>query len=456
MERRIRCAYIQTVTVGVCIIDADTGDVDWELCRGMAVFSVRPKVVADAAMGIVSQVFIALLLFSSFQLYSADVRVLVVRPIESMVGMVRRLASNPKAMLLSAGERSKYETNAVRVALAKIVGLMQLGFGGAGHEIIAANLADAEGQELDLKRNGTRLDCAYGFCDIRQFTDTVECLQDQVMLFTNSVGEYVHHACNDNRGEPNKNIGDAFLIVWRQPGGGSGPGRAGGVSASATKVCDGALTAFRRCVREIASSQTLKLVTDVPAIHAKFGQDVYQTKIGFGLHYGWSVEGPVGSATKIDCSYLSPEVKIADRLEAATKIYQCNVLLTGQFYDLLSEHLKVGLRLVDHITLKGGHKPLRIYACDRSNLWLKVSPELLDIYGAEAAYEHFSRVFHEGMDAFIRGEWKAATEKFEAALDFCPRDEPTKLLLKEMARRSSDPGTPTAPADWKGYHESDV
>ena len=70
-------------------------------------------------------------------------------------------------------------------------------------------------------------------------------------------------------------------------------------------------------MREIASSQTLKLVTDLPAVHAKFGQDKYRTRIGFGLHFGWSVEGPVGSANKVDCTYLSPEVKVSDRLEAA-------------------------------------------------------------------------------------------------------------------------------------------
>ena len=126
------------------------------------------------------------------------------------------------------------------------------------------------------------------------------------MLFTNSVGEIVHQSCHDNRGEPNKNIGDAFLIVWR-------PRTLGDHS----KIVDGALTAFRRCVREIASSQTLQLVTNVEAIHKKFGRGKYRTKLGFGLHFGWSVEGPVGSPTKIDCSYLSPEVKISDRLEAA-------------------------------------------------------------------------------------------------------------------------------------------
>ena len=125
---------------------------------------------------------------------------------------------------------------------------------------------------------GKKKECAYGFCDIRQFTDTVECLQDQVMLFTNSVGEIVHQSCHDNRGEPNKNIGDAFLIVWR-------PRTLG----DHTKIVDGALTSFRRCVREIASSQTLQLVTNVEAIHKKFGQGKYRTKLGFGLHFGWCV-----------------------------------------------------------------------------------------------------------------------------------------------------------------------
>merc|ERR1711988_663538 len=133
--------------------------------------------------------------------------------------------------------------------------------------------------------------------------------------------------------------------------------------------------------------------TNVEAIDKKFGKGKYRTKLGFGLHFGWSVEGPVGSPTKIDCSYLSPEVKISDRLEAATKIYSSNILMSWQFYDLLSDHLKVGIRLVDHITLKGGHKPLRVYADDRSNLWLKINPRLVEIYGAEAAYEQFSKTF---------------------------------------------------------------
>ena len=45
----------------------------------------------------------------------------------------------------------------------------------------------------------------------------------------------------------------------------------------------------------------------------------FKVKMGFGLHFGWAIEGAIGSEHKIDASYLSPNVNIASRLEAATK-----------------------------------------------------------------------------------------------------------------------------------------
>ena len=45
----------------------------------------------------------------------------------------------------------------------------------------------------------------------------------------------------------------------------------------------------------------------------------YRVKMGFGLHQGWAIEGAIGSFYKIDASYLSPNVNMASRLEAATK-----------------------------------------------------------------------------------------------------------------------------------------
>lgn len=37
-------------------------------------------------------------------------------------------------------------------------------------------------------------------------------------------------------------------------------------------------------------------------------------KMGFGLHVGWAIEGPIGSEYKIDASYLGPDVHMASRL----------------------------------------------------------------------------------------------------------------------------------------------
>lgn len=64
---------------------------------------------------------------------------------------------------------------------------------------------------------GKKVMAIFGFCDIRQFTDTTEALQEKVMLFVNEIARIVHGVVNEFLGVPNKNIGDAFLMVWKIP-----------------------------------------------------------------------------------------------------------------------------------------------------------------------------------------------------------------------------------------------
>lgn len=154
----------------------------------------------------------------------------------------------------------------------------------------------------------------FGFCDIRKFTDCTECLQEEVMMFVNSVGEIIHFAVADNGGFPNKNIGDAFLVCWptdimvtSEFDGGEGQKK------SAKNAGDLALKSFIRCINEIANSSQLKRITS----NLKLQQRIpgYSTQMGFGLHMGWAIEGVLGSEMKIDCSYLSPHVNLSARLE---------------------------------------------------------------------------------------------------------------------------------------------
>jgi len=62
----------------------------------------------------------------------------------------------------------------------------------------------------------------------------------------------------------------------------------------------------------------------------------YSVKMGFGLHVGWAIEGAIGSFYKIDASYLSPNVNMAARLEAATKQFGVPLLISGELYDSFS------------------------------------------------------------------------------------------------------------------------
>ena len=55
----------------------------------------------------------------------------------------------------------------------------------------------------------------FGFCDIRNFTDVTEVLQTGIMVFVNEIAEITHAIVDQYLGQSNKNIGDAFLIVWK-------------------------------------------------------------------------------------------------------------------------------------------------------------------------------------------------------------------------------------------------
>ena len=68
--------------------------------------------------------------------------------------------------------------------------------------------------------------------------------------------------------------------------------------------------------------------------------------MGFGLHVGWAIEGAIGSEYKIDASYLSPNVNMASRLEAATKQFGTTILLSDDFVSLLSPKVRRRVRQV--------------------------------------------------------------------------------------------------------------
>lgn len=100
----------------------------------------------------------------------------------------------------------------VELTLQKLVLLLQVGFGSAGSEIIASNVI---GDYLDPMIPGTKQFAVFGFCDIRNFNALNELLQERIMLFVNQIASILHGATHQFGGTVNKNIGSAFLLIWK-------------------------------------------------------------------------------------------------------------------------------------------------------------------------------------------------------------------------------------------------
>jgi class 3 adenylate cyclase len=88
--------------------------------------------------------------------------------------------------------------------------------------------------------------------------------------------------------------------------------------------------AFIKIISAIKKSRKLVKYKENKGLNERMPN--YSVKMGFGLHVGWAIEGAIGSFYKIDASYLSPNVNMASRLEAATKQFGVPILISGQLY----------------------------------------------------------------------------------------------------------------------------
>ena len=216
----------------------------------------------------------------------------------------------------------------------KIGSLLVVGFGEAGSEIMAKNI-EAHGA-INPVLSGTKIIAIFGFCDIRNFTDATEVLQTGVMSFVNDIAEIVHGIIHKCGGSANKNIGDAFLLVWKFKQKEVFLSDSNGKTEvtlrrikKVSQMADLAVYSFMKIVAELSKAPKLVKYTQNKLLQERI-KNFTGVKMGFGLHVGWAIEGAIGSSFKIDASYLSPNVNMASRLEAATKQFGVLILISGK------------------------------------------------------------------------------------------------------------------------------
>jgi len=324
-----------------------------------------------------------------------------------------------------------------------------------------------------------------------------------VMEFVISIASIVHREVHAHKGSAPKNIGDAFLLGGEFPEGvsladieamcaGGKPAddyidtgtSSRSMHSGRTKsqvvmnVADSALASFVVIMTMMKKSAFLRAYGKHEKMLARMPG--YECKMGFGLHVGWGIEGAVGSTYKVDASYLSPNVNMAARLEAATKQFGTPLLLTSDFANILTPNTKAKCRQIDKVTVKGSIQPIGLCTYDVDLTKFTFDPED-PLYKKEPKHfsESFKRIyddefeenpdittvrgytqdfldkFGKGYQHYLDGKWKEARTALEEvskmrtdAHGATIEDGPTMSLLRVMAEFDFQ-----APSTWRGYRE---
>merc|ERR1719282_2175952 len=131
-------------------------------------------------------------------------------------------------------------------------------------------------------------------------------------------------------------------------------------TAEVSKLADMSMLAFVRILAAVHRSPVLASYRGHPGLQQRLGKNC-RVNLSSGIHYGWAIEGAVGSEFKIDASYLSPNVSIAESIERATQIYGVNILVAESVVTRCTPAVAAKCRLIDKVIITGSVTPIGIY-----------------------------------------------------------------------------------------------
>mmetsp|Transcript_12565 Transcript_12565/g.40399 ORF Transcript_12565/g.40399 Transcript_12565/m.40399 type:complete len:383 (-) Transcript_12565:169-1317(-) len=376
-------------------------------------------------------------------------------------------------MLASEEEEVVVETAILEKTIIKLGTLLALGFGQAGVKIVSGNMNTLDSAGINSLTPGAMVDCIIGYVKICNFSTATEVLQKRIMTFVNQIAEIVHGLVNEYHGAPNSNSGETFLIIWKM--------EIDSTDDDETRFADLSVLAFARILGQVHMSPLLARYRAHPGLQQRLGS-TSRVDLTFGLHLGWAIEGAVGSDFKIDASYLSPNVSIAEAMERATHVYGVHIIASESVVNVCSKAVASRCRLIDRAQVRGSKAPLQLYSFDLNPLSLEVSEkpcvpwnmrqrfkarQLLevqkrhnwhgdeeslmfkaeDICAMRACYTvEFFQIFNMGFWNYSEGEWPVARGfliRVRHILGF--EDGPSQALLAYMERHKFE-----APDNWQG------
>ena len=260
----------------------------------------------------------------------------------------------------------------------------------------------------EVKLGGETRQATILFSDIRDFTSLCEGrAPEQILEMLNHYLSEVSTAIEENKGVVDKYIGDAVMALFGAP-------------VSGQDDTNNALNAALAMKSRVDSMNAVNLDNDLPLM-----------KTGIGLHSGEVVAGNLGSANRMNYTVIGDAVNLASRLEALTKQYGADILVSE---DTRNQGSGFVYRETDMVRVKGKTKPVRIY--ELMGKTGQVSQQLqADIDTFETALAHYREQ-----------QWDSAFFLLEKLAEDNPDALLYKLFLDRIAAyRKVSPGT-----DWDG------
>jgi adenylate cyclase len=170
------------------------------------------------------------------------------------------------------------------------------------------------------------------FLDIRNFSQFTEQNQPEVVVrYLNKIFQYMVEIIHENHGIINKFLGDGFMAVF------GAPLSSGNDVANATKS---ALEIIRRTENEIKKG------------------NIYDLKLGIGLHFGNAVTGTIGTKRRLEYTIVGDVVNSAAHIEQLNKKYNSSILISEA---AMSKLPGIEAEFVGNVTLKRRGNPIKLY-----------------------------------------------------------------------------------------------
>ena len=263
-----------------------------------------------------------------------------------------------------------------------------------------------------IRLGGEKKELSILFSDIAGFTSISERLDPETLVeLLNKYLSAMTDIILQHRGNVNKYLGDGIMAIFGAPRG--DPNHA---SLACFAALDSQAELVKRREQWKAEGQ--------PEISARIG-----------INSGWLVVGNMGSQARMEYTVMGDTVNLASRLEGANKYYDTLILLGPRTYELAAQDIEA--REIDRMRVKGKKEPVVVF-------------ELLARKGGLSVEQHrVVETYVEGLEAYKRRDFKAATTQFQAALALDPSDGPSRVYLERAKEYFMAP----PPADWDGVYE---